>query len=476
MIDKNLYDESLINELEQHILKTMNYNIKLINKPMTDYYKNEELINLNEYERMKIEFEKNNFKVCNPISFYNIDDRGELIGYDEPKFKSLHRNIKFERDNKQISFIKEWLEDPDNRTYNRIETIINGECPDYIYNDYNGKKYLNMPDDNNIENSLMYKHIKEIICSNNEKLFEYFMNWTARLFQKPDDQDNRTTLIIRSIEEGAGKDTVFNYLGHLLGERHYNNSSKIDNFFGKFNKSLLNKILVVINEATNKDKQDLIETLKDFITNNILNIQGKGVDPIKVKNICFYVFLTNNNTVMHVDPSDRRFLAFETSCSKCNDAQYFKDLYNEIKSNKYSYAFTKYFMELDIDNFDFKNNRPTTDYNDYLKETSISNIIKFIDYTIRSKNYDNKENVEFEAAKLYNLYCDYLENQGYKNKITNTKFGSELRDIIINPRELINKVKGRRFNSYVFNITNIKNYFIDKYKFNYNYDLFIDDE
>lgn len=63
-----------------------------------------------------------------------------------------------------------------------------------------------------IENSLIMKHIREIICNNNTNNFTYFINFLANLIQRPYKKTN-TSIILKSVQ-GAGKDTIIDWFGH----------------------------------------------------------------------------------------------------------------------------------------------------------------------------------------------------------------------------------------------------------------------
>ena len=85
-------------------------------------------------------------------------------------------------------------------------------------------------------------HIKKIICDDNIQVFNYFMAFLANLLQHPHNKAN-TALIIKSIQ-GTGKDTILNWFGNnILGAEYYFNEDSIELLFGRFNRSMENKIL-----------------------------------------------------------------------------------------------------------------------------------------------------------------------------------------------------------------------------------------
>jgi hypothetical protein len=56
----------------------------------------------------------------------------------------------------------------------------------------------------NVEDSLIYKHLKTILCKNDDKTFEYMTNVLSRILKQPYNL-TMTAEIFKSLE-GVGKD------------------------------------------------------------------------------------------------------------------------------------------------------------------------------------------------------------------------------------------------------------------------------
>ena len=355
MIPIKNYKKELLNEFEELIKEKFNLNLTFVEKKLDTGYTNEEIQSSqiddnSNYGNLKTEFEKYNFKVLNPLMFATLDDKDKLILRTRTDFKNVYENKLYidDDDNQDKSFISKWLKDTNMRTYDRIDFLPQQKVPNSVYNTFiNFKAETKELENNDISNSLIFKHIKEVVCNNNEDLINYFMKWLARMIQKPYDNKNRTAFCLKGAE-GSGKDTIFNWFGNnILGREYYLNEDSIELIFGRFNSCIENKILIVLNEASGKETFSIVEKIKNSITRDVNTIENKGMKPYTNKNHISYAFITNNDNPVKISPNERRFFCNECDNSKANNAEYFTALYKEINSEIYDRAFYDYFKSLE---------------------------------------------------------------------------------------------------------------------------------
>ena len=179
---------------------------------------------------MKEEFEITNFKINNPLLYATVKSNDNLILRNRNEFINVYENLLY-KINEQ--FIKVWLKDPNIRTYEKIDFLPAQEAPCHVYNTFKGYKASSLClIKENIEESKIWFHIKNIVCDNNEDMFIYFMKWLARMIKKPYDNNSKTAFCLKGIE-GCGKDTIFNWFGNnILGSNYYLNENKMDLIFG----------------------------------------------------------------------------------------------------------------------------------------------------------------------------------------------------------------------------------------------------
>ena len=252
------------------------------------------------------------------------------------------------------------------------------------------------------------------------------MKLFARKIQQPYNLTN-TALVFNS-SEGAGKDLYFNWFDNdIIGSEYYINTEKPEAIFGKFNSDIENKILVVMNEASGKDTFSINENIKCAITAIENGIEHKGMKRYKNKNNIGYIFLTNNDNPLKVPVGDRRFYGIECNNSICNNKEYFDALRNEMNTGDYNRAFYDYWMSLDINNYDFTNNRPETSFYNDTKELNTPVMVKFLEHIIDINSSDNIKS--YTATELYNYFNSYLSSNKFKVEYTSTKFGLEIKKI-----------------------------------------------
>lgn len=378
------------------------------------------------YKEMKMKFETTHFKIMNPVGYGCLYENNLVIKKKSQMIDTYENHIYVTQDEegnkRNHEFIKEWFKDPEMKTYDKIDFKPCQQTPNNIYNTFKGFEVINKElHDINITETKLYEHLFNLSGRDKECL-EYFLNCLTNMVKQPY-KLTTTSLILRS-DQGCGKDTFFNYFGNkILGSKYYANDSKTELFFGRFNSSIQQKILVVINETSHKVTKDIIENLKDAVTKEVNNIEIKGQDPRQEQNNIFYVFLTNNKNPLPITEEDRRFCAMECNSEIKQNTEYFKALYDELDSGKVDKAFYEFLMKRDISNIDFSKTRPKTQIYKEMKERNIPALATFFSEKIVNHKIDS-----FDGMSLFNLFDTYLYENKIDYKISNTKFGIDIKD------------------------------------------------
>jgi hypothetical protein len=408
-----------------------------------------------EYNKLKEEFEKTHFKVNNPLLYCTINSNNELIRNARGEFIDKYENLLFKKGDKEFNFVKQWMKDPKIRTYDNVDFLPCQQAPDNVYNTFNGfaiDKNENKTITGKLMESNLMKHIKNI-CNNDDKVFEYFINYLACRVKCPYKLTN-TALIIRG-KQGSGKDFFFNWFGEkILGNKYFYSDDKIDNIFGHFNHMIENKILIILNEANGKDSSEYIENIKNSITRKINIINPKGEKQFNNTNNIGFVFLTNNTNPIKIAPDDRRFCAIEMNSSFSNNSKYFSDLKNEFDNEIYDYEFYQFLLNRNIDNYDFTNKRPITNFYKNMKELNTPIIVKFLEDIYFTHN--KKTIIEFKANEIFDFFNGFVKMNNFKNDYSSTKFGLELKTFTF----IEKKRKSNGF-YYCIKVNEINNYLIE---------------
>jgi len=427
MIKKDRYYSSLLDELQTEIFNRNGFQVKLLNKEMEDDYLNQ-LDNTNtekEYETMKYDFELNHFKLMNPISYVYKDCNDEIYCRSRTDFIGAYENKLYSKGDKRVSFIKEWMQDENIRTYQCIRFSPDGDTPENIYNSFRGfeaKKRTLTPCA--VKETLIYKHMMNL-CNNDMNVIKYFEMFLSRKVKNPSKLTN-TSLIFKSTQ-GVGKDTFFDWYGKkILGYDYYCNEIDTDLLFGKFNGILTNKILCIIAESSSKKNMELTQDIKDAITRTVNTIKEKGKEPVKHMNCCSYIFLTNLENPILLPIDDRRFVAINCNNEISNNYDYFKALRNEIDSGTVDRAFYEYLMELDSDNFDF-NDRPKTELYEEMKDAHRDVMIDFLEDLINENKRLDIKNLKLYASDFFELFNTFIRKGNFNVNMSIKKFGMKLK-------------------------------------------------
>jgi hypothetical protein len=482
MIPKDKYYDGLLNEIEEEIKKEFDFDLKLITKDMDEDYidildnsiTNKDVYK--HYEFMKDDFEETHFKLMHPTMYAEINKHDTILlrnksnfidaynhkYYIEEKIKRENGKVTFET--KSLKFITKWINDENIKIYNKMDFLPKMDVEEGVYNTFSGfnvenKKIDISGCDIKFEDTKIYEHIKNL-CNNEDSTIKYFINTLAMKVQKPN-KIMGTSIIFKSIE-GCGKDSFFNFFGNkVLGSKYYLNEDKIDLIFGRFNKSIENKLLVCINETSGSDTFTRMNCIKNGITREINMIEIKGVDGYENKNCILYIFFTNNEVVMKIDGNERRFICIECNPSIATDKIYFDALYSEFNNDIFAKLFYDYLMKIDLSKFDFIKERPETNYYKSLREHNIPIFLKFVESEYIKKS--NSTKIDKSYNDLFSNFTCYLQEGNFRYETNKIKFGCEIKKYdFITKKHIDTGIK------YFIDFIKFKNYMIkNKYELDF---------
>jgi phage/plasmid-associated DNA primase len=281
-----------------------------------------------------------------------------------------------------------------------------------IFNTYKG--LIERREGGDIEPILSF--YKEVWCSNNEVIYEYFFNWLAHLFQK--------TAIKPEVAIGingktrSGKGTGVEFIGYLLGGIESKQFVKREDervIIGQFNSELERCLLLNLNEVElGKNFTDKI--LKALITDPTTKREAKGKDAVDVRSYTRVIFTTNKEQITKMEDTDSRWLMLKCSDKYRNDTDYFENLYKTFYEN--AGAFLNYLLKRDISSFNPRK-IPLTRWNLEQFEYSKSSVEIFLDETFLdpekpAMDFIDETEGAFRPGDFYLLYSLYCDRNGYK--------------------------------------------------------------
>ena len=259
-------------------------------------------------------------------------------------------------------------------------------------------------------------HIRHVICNDNIDLEMYVTSWVSFVLQNPGKKTGTALVIVG--QHGTGKNLFTSTICKLIPEYSDPNILKIEDLTGKFNSTVENKMLLVLNEVQNfgEGKYANFDTLKSIITETDIRVEEKYVAKRATEQVVNLILLSNNSLPVYVEETDRRYCFIETNAefaeqnvkddeSKEEIAQeYFRELV-QLKDNPVFLSnLLTYFLQYDVTNFIIEN------FPDFAKGIHTSDA----DLNFRLFFESNYPNQKF-GSKTYwaeiNQYCSKVKGK-----------------------------------------------------------------
>lgn len=173
-------------------------------------------------------------------------------------------------------------------------------------------------------------HIEHILCSGEEEYFNYVMGFLASTFARPGVKIPASLAFTG--EQGTGKSKVFDWVRQAIGSAALKVSSG-RHLTGNFNAHLDGKIFLTCEEAFWAGDKAEKGPLKDIISSDTLQIEGKFDNLVQRPNYVNTVFISNDDWMVPTDGEDaRRFLVLRVSNEKKQDGKYFGAIDDEMEN------------------------------------------------------------------------------------------------------------------------------------------------
>jgi hypothetical protein len=194
-------------------------------------------------------------------------------------------------------------------------------------------------------------HIRDVICAGNAEHFQWLLNWCAHLFQRPWEK-GEVAVVLRG-GEGTGKGTFARALGQIVGVVHYLQVFNPKHLVGQFNAHLADKVLLFADEAFFAGDKSSNGVLKGLITEHEIQIERKGIDAVRGRNLLHIVMATNERWAVPASNDARRYFVLDIGNERQNDETYFSALNQEMEEGGLA-AFFQAMLARDITGFDHR--------------------------------------------------------------------------------------------------------------------------
>ena len=321
--------------------------------------------------------------------------------YDKSSKKHVYSDFDFNPENTEISDI-----------YNLFKGFIFDD-KNYDFDEKKIELYIN--------------HVK-FMCRNEEKAYNYVLNWMAHIIQKPNVKTN-VCLLFYSFLEGVGKNIMIDCFEKLLTGYviRFKNSDAITD---KFNGDMMGKLLCVGDEI-NARAQEIAGELRDTITRKKEIIEFKGKDKIIVNDYKNYVLTTNQDNILRVPLKDRHYALIEAP-EEVKSPEYYKNLLSFIEDQEKMKMLYNYFKTRDIKDF-VTRDIPMTEYKKGIIMANLPLYLRFI-----KDRYNTLSEIDFSVKELYDE-CIKFAIEKKIPQVTEMTFSKQIKLTFNNYQKLINK-------------------------------------
>lgn len=349
---------------------------------------------------------------------------GEKIDSRTSKSKDIVRNV-----------ITAWAEQSENHAKELIFEPNAPEKAGYL-NTWRGLAVEPIEADGETKEklTLINEHIEKIVCAGDPALINYFFNWCAYTFQKPEKQAGAAVVLVG--EKGTGKSIIGHFLMKIWGEMfHALHIPNRDHLVGKFNGHLQNVCFVFADEAFFAGDKAAEGVLKSLITEPFLMIERKGFDAFQQKNYVKVFMATNNEKAVPASRDERRYCVFNVSNEKRGERAYFDALYAAIHCPAVQAAFLYEMLKRPLNGF-HTGDIPESQGLKEQRYQSLGSAARWLaDALEEGYLYNNEGNVSWTRHvnsktlhKSYICWCDDLHIDQY-NRLSQIALGRYLKTV-----------------------------------------------
>tara|TARA_R110002126_G_scaffold72931_3_gene182042 strand:- start:61 stop:2064 length:2004 start_codon:yes stop_codon:yes gene_type:complete len=331
-----------------------------------------------------------------------------------------------DKDDKDVSInpFDIWINNIDRRDITDIIFDPSGKETHSKYNIWKGYKYENTGEYNVDNIKPFVQHIKNIICDGDEELAEYVIKWFAQIIQTPWNK-TKVGLVWRSEAEGVGKNIILNLIKNIIGSEYYYSTSNLEHLIGNFNADAEAKILINMNECLWGGDKKKEGRLKEFITEDTLTINQKGVKTYNIDNYANVVITSNSDWIIGVNQNDRRWQMIECSETK-HDKNYYTTLVNTNIQD-----LTNYLYSIDITDYDPTKIIKTKLHNDQV-ELNMDTAELFWANVLEKKRIHGRwlnKPYTIKKSDLHKIYTESNIFGQHDYKVNNVQFWKKIRKI-----------------------------------------------
>lgn len=244
---------------------------------------------------------------------------------------------------KAINPVEVWRADPARKEFLEGARLVPPDetCPDGVFNLWQG--FAVEPKRGRIEPWSSF--VLNVICGGHGVYADWVDDWVADMFQHVGDPKG-VALVLRG-NEGIGKGTFANTLGHLFGS-HYRHVTQESQLMGRFNGHFADSTLIFADEMVWGGDKKHRGTLYGMVTERHLMVERKNFDAVPMRNLNRMIIASNNDWIVPTGLDGRRWFVLDVSNQKKGDTRYFQKIRSWLREEGGYEALLYHYLHRDI--------------------------------------------------------------------------------------------------------------------------------
>ena len=336
------------------------------------------------YVRVKEPFEKEHFKVLNPLS-YGFVDPGETFLVTPEGMAKMYTNmpnIRMGHGAKSAGstpFIRAWITDPGIRTYHKVDMLPPPlEAPPTIFNTWSGFAAERMERGSGNVGPWL-KFIKVAV---EETCQDYFHTFFAHTLQKPGENPGVCVSLVGDMGAGKGS-AVEGCLGSIIGDKYYMYTNNPEDLFSKHSEMRNGKILGNLDDFNPGLLKKFGEEFKSQITAKKNMVEKKFMAQTCIQNFLRIIVSTNNIDFCKIDEQDRRMAMVQFTDALVGNHEYFEILHQYLADPGNLRAIYDYYMGYDITKINLRKDRPKNQLYTDAKVCNADPVLHFLAWRVQ---------------------------------------------------------------------------------------------
>jgi hypothetical protein len=403
------------------------------------------------YEEVKRRWEVRTFKVVKSGNYVREDGGGRSVVSDRQlvdSYKHLHyANVKV-GDSGRVTvgaacqFIASWVKDPTIRSYREMVFAPPPMSPPpqalNIWNGFSAERagtaagWTEPAEGGWASHPAVIKLVEFHQTLLGAEAAEYVLDWSAQMYQYPA-KKTLTAILIKG-EEGVGKNRLTDLRRELLGrDKFFQTATPSLTLYGRFNRQREGRLLIVINEANGGNNFAANDVIKDMITCDEFQSEGKGTNSYTMNCYARFIFTTNNDNCLRVNPDSRRYAVIEASSALRGNTEYFRELSRVIDDAESTHAFYRFLMQRDVSNVDWVSTRPASTFAAQMVSMNLTYEHQFfkqlvLRWSAGAAITDTSKRISLDA--MYTAFNTWLVANRVRYETTHLRFGMRMSKLV----------------------------------------------